>query len=218
LGPPVLPGTVLSDEDGRTAVGIARAALARAYGEESRAPSPGAGPFAERHGVFVTLRTHPSLDLRGCIGFPLPVLRLDRAIAEAAVAAARDDPRFPPVSPAELRRLVVEVSVLTPPEPIPTDDPEATVRAVRVGRDGLIVEGRGASGLLLPQVAPEQGWDARQLLDGTCEKAGLPPHSWQDPRVRIRRFQAEVFSETAPGGAVVRAELTPGSREPRPAH
>ncbi len=152
----------------------------------------------------MTLKRYPSGDLRGCIGFPLPVLPLGQAIAEAAVSAAVDDPRFPPVTAHELGRLTVEVSILGLPTPIPAGPPAATVAAVQVGRDGLIVDGRGTSGLLLPQVAPEQGWTAEELLSGTCEKAGLPPDAWRGPGVRIRRFEAEVFGEIAPRGGIVR--------------
>ena len=162
--------------------------------------------FDELRGVFVTLKRHPSGMLRGCIGYPLPVLPLRSALVRAAVSAAVEDYRFRPVPAADLPRTTIEVSVLTPPEPLRFSTPEEAIRAVKVGRDGLIVDGLGSSGLLLPQVAPEEGWSAEQLLDGTCEKAGLPPRSWQDPRVKVRRFGAEIFREVAPGGEVVREE------------
>jgi uncharacterized protein (TIGR00296 family) len=96
--------------------------------------------------------------------------------------------------------------VLTVPEPLRFSSPEEAVRTVVVGRDGLIVEGLGSSGLLLPQVAPEQGWSSEELLDGTCEKAGLPPRAWRDPRVTVQRFEAEIFREVTPGGEVVRSD------------
>ena len=167
--------------------------------------------FRERRGVFVTLRRFPGGALRGCIGFPLPVLPLERAVAEAAVSAATEDPRFPRVRSSELDHLTVEVSVLTVPEPLVAARAEDRVREVVVGRDGLIVDGFGTSGLLLPQVAPEQGWNAEELLDGTCDKAGLPPRAWRDPRVKVRRFRAEVFAERSPGGPIEREALVPAS-------
>jgi uncharacterized protein (TIGR00296 family) len=211
---------MLSDADGAHAVRLARSALDHAYGtrsspEVARDEDSRTAPWTERRGVFVTLRRYPSHELRGCIGFPLPVLPLGRALAEAAVAAAREDPRFPPVAPDELARVAIEVSVLTPPETLPPGNPEETVRSVVIGRDGLIIEGYGTSGLLLPQVAPEQGWDATELLDGTCEKAGLPVGCWRDPRVRIRRFEAEVFAESRPGGLVVREAVSSSPRGAR---
>jgi len=173
--------------------------------------------FDELRGVFVTLKRHPSGMLRGCIGYPLPVLPLRSALVRAAVSAAVEDYRFRPVPAADLPRTTIEVSVLTPPEPLRFSTPEEAIRAVKVGRDGLIVDGLGSSGLLLPQVAPEEGWSAEQLLDGTCEKAGLPPRSWQDPRVKVRRFEAEVFRELSPGGEVVREDPASATAGARPA-
>ena len=202
---------MLSAEEGTQAVRLARASVTGRLGAARpagpRAVEPLPPVFQESRGAFVTLRRYPNGELRGCIGFPLPILPLERAVAEAAVSAATDDPRFPPVRAGELDALTVEVSVLTVPQPLAAARPEDRVREVRVGRDGLIVDGFGTSGLLLPQVAPEQGWDAEELLDGTCEKAGLPPRAWRDARVRVRRFEAEVFSEQSPGGTVERVPL-----------
>jgi uncharacterized protein len=200
---------MLTADEGTAAVRLARASV------RDRLRLPAVGPrevssalpdvFGELRGAFVTLKEHPGGGLRGCIGYALPVLPLARAIAEAAVAAATDDPRFPPVSARELERLTFEVSVLTAPVPVTGARPEEVVAGVRVGRDGLIVDGFGTSGLLLPQVAPEQGWTAEELLDGTCEKAGLPAGAWRDrARLRVRRFEAEVFAERAPDGPVGR--------------
>ncbi len=197
---------MLTPEERRRAIEIARGAIGRALG-----PAPPADPslplrseslppvFDERRGVFVTLKQLPSDDLRGCIGYALPVLPLRVGLPRAAVAAALEDPRFPSVRPTELPRLRVEVSVLTVPVDLDGTAPEARRREVRVGRDGLIVDGFGQSGLLLPQVGPEQGWSAEELLEGTCEKAGLRRDAWQRPEVRVRRFEAEVFGESADG-------------------
>jgi uncharacterized protein len=198
---------VLSSEDHRQALAIARRAIDRAVG-----PSPPADPaaafrtaalppvFDERRGVFVTLKRFPDDALRGCIGFPLPQLALRAGLPRSAVAAAVEDPRFAPVRSTELSRLRVEISVLTVPIAIDVPQPEARVEEVEVGRDGLIVEGFGRSGLLLPQVAPEQGWSPEELLEGTCEKAGLRPDAWRNPAVTVHRFGAEVFRERVPGG------------------
>jgi hypothetical protein len=204
---------VLAVEDGVAAVRLARHAIEGAVG-----PHPGPHPtevaqgeqlssvFDEPRGVFVTLKRYPDDALRGCIGYPLPVLPLREALVGAAVSAAVEDFRFHPVRGNELSRLTVEVSVLTVPVALRFTTPEDAIRSVTVGRDGLIVEGFGSSGLLLPQVAPEQGWSAEELLDGTCEKAGLPPRAWRDPHVKVKRFEAEVFHEVTPGGDVVRAD------------
>ena len=174
--------------------------------------------FHELRGVFVTLKQYPGGELRGCIGYPLPLVPLGEAIRDVAVAAATEDPRFPPVDGSEMDRLAVEVSVLTLPQVVPSTSPDSMVAAIHPGRDGLIVEGYGTSGLLLPQVATEQGWDAEELLEGTCQKAGLPPAAWRDRRVRVRRFEAEVFGEERPRGPVVRESLEPTPRVVRAAH
>lgn len=215
---------MLAADEGATAVRLARKALYPALGasptpelaasvNEAHLPAV----FDEFRGAFVTLKRHPGDALRGCIGYPLPVLPLRDALARAAVAAATEDYRFRPVRAPDLPHICVEVSVLTDPVPIRFTRPEEAVRAVQVGRDGLIVEGLGSSGLLLPQVAPEEGWSAEELLEGTCEKAGLPPGAWHDPRVTVRRFEAEIFRELSPGGDVVRVDPTRPTAGGRPA-
>lgn len=212
---------MISPADGERAVRLAREAVERAVGSRPSQgpPTPERGElprlFREPRGVFVTLKQYPGGELRGCIGYPLPILPLGDAIRDVATAAALEDPRFPPVAPDELDALLVEVSVLTVPQIVPSASPEATIGAICPGRDGLIVEGHGQSGLLLPQVATEQGWDAERLLEGTCEKAGLPSVAWRDPRVRVRRFEAEVFGERRPKGPVARGSAEPTGRVAR---
>jgi hypothetical protein len=115
-----------------------------------------------------------------------------------------DDPRFSPVQVDELDSIIVEVSVLTIPEELDVEDRKTVVKQVTVGKDGLIIEGHGwHRGLLLPQVAPEQGWNARQFLQGCCHKAGLPPDSYLNPDVRIYKFQAQIFAETSVNGEII---------------
>ena len=162
--------------------------------------------------MFVTLVDYPSGGLRGCIGYPRPVLPLAQAIRGAAVSSAHEDPRFPPLLPEEFGRIVVEVSILTPSEPITASDPEGRLASVEVGRDGLIVRARGASGLLLPQVAVDQGWDASEFLDATCEKAGLPFAAWRQASTVVERFRAEVFAEVEPNGPVTARRAAPSGR------
>jgi hypothetical protein len=195
-----------SNELGIASVRRARRAIMGAVGRPpsgSDVQSDSFPEWAQRRGVFVTLRTYPTVQLRGCIGYPRAVLPLGEAIDDAAVAAAIDDPRFPPVTWSELGRLVVEVSLLSAPEPIAASDVEGRRAAVVVGRDGLIVSAGGASGLLLPQVAVEEGWDAEEFLERTGEKAGLGPSAWRLASTRVERFEAAVFGEVAPGGDVV---------------
>ncbi len=138
-------------------------------------------------GAFVSLHT-ASGELRGCIGTILPVGPLDETVTRMAVAAAVEDPRFLPVTLPELANLHIEISALTVPEPA---DPER----VEVGRHGLIVTRGPRKGLLLPQVAPEWGWDRFEFLDQTCRKAGLPAGTWREPGTRVEWFEAEVWGE-----------------------
>jgi hypothetical protein len=200
----------LSTTDGKRAVAIARETL-EAFVGGGGAPkaSDRSGVFAELRGVFVTLNTSPGGPeaLRGCIGFPYPVKMLGDAIREATVAAASEDPRFPPVSKSELGSILVEVSVLTRPRAVAYSRPADRPAAVKVGEDGLMVTRPPFSGLLLPQVATEFGMDATEFLSQACMKAGLQPDAWLDASTHVETFQADIFSELSPRGEVARVDL-----------
>lgn len=162
--------------------------------------------FTQKHGVFVTLYHYPTMSLRGCIGFSEPMGELKSLLVEAAVAAAADDPRFVPVSHLELEHLLVEVSVLSKPEPL-RGSPEAVKRQIRVGRDGLIVDYGYNKGLLLPIVAVEERWSVPKFLDEVCVKAGLPEHAWRSSGAQLYRFSTQVFREREPNGAAQEIRL-----------
>ena len=200
----------LDPEEGTFLVGFARSSIEAALGGGE---SPSREDVSEKLrtdcGVFVTLNkvSGSSHSLRGCIGFPYPLMPLVDAVSEAAVSAALRDPRFQPVSLEEMDSVAVEVSVLTPPEKIVVESPGEYTDYVRVGRDGLIV-GRGSSrGLLLPQVAVDWGWGAEEFLTQCCIKAYLPPDSWLTPGTEVYRFRAIIFAEKEPRGRGVRVEL-----------
>ncbi len=159
------------------------------------------GVFNEKKGAFVTIHTYPNHDLRGCIGIPLPVMNLCEAIAEGAVSATRD-PRFSPLLIKELDDIIVEVTVLSPPELINVSKPEEYLKNIVIGRDGLIIENSYCKGLLLPQVPVEQGWDKEEFLSHTCVKAGLMPDAWFDKQTKIYKFGGQVFTEITPKGEV----------------
>jgi AmmeMemoRadiSam system protein A len=148
---------------------------------------PGA---ALKRGAFVTLTERGAL--RGCIGHIAADRELGAVVREMTIAAARDDPRFAPVSREELPSLALEISVLSEPTPLP-----APVDAARImiGRDGLIVRRERSIALLLPQVAPEYHWGPEAFLAATCRKAGLPPDAWREPETAVFTFQADVFAE-----------------------
>ena len=134
-------------------------------------------------------------ELRGCLGHIAADRPLADLIPDLTVAAAREDPRFPPVARDEVDRIRIEISVLSPPQEVDATDP----RAIQIGRDGLMVERGEARGLLLPQVAPEHRWTAEEFLEATCEKAGLPRHAWREPGTRVSTFLADVFEEENQG-------------------
>ncbi len=166
---------------------------------------PGDPAFGESSGAFVTLNTYPEHDLRGCIGFPMPVLPLGKAIMEAARSACHD-PRFPDLGEHELGGITMEVTVLTVPEPIEVGDRDELPSRVVIGRDGLIIDCRGRRGLLLPQVPVEWGWDSREFLSHLAIKAGLPPDTWKHPDARVSAFRGRVFSEVTPRGDITEDE------------
>jgi uncharacterized protein (TIGR00296 family) len=140
--------------------------------------------------------------LRGCIGFPLPEKPLYQGVVEAAIAAATEDPRFPPLDRQELNNTIFEVSVLTSPQQISVS-PAEYGKEIEIGRDGLILHWRFGSGLLLPQVPVELKWNVEEYLANICYKAGAPPDVWLDPSSKLYRFQAVVFKEVEPKGEVV---------------
>ena len=159
--------------------------------------------FKKNCGVFVTLHTYPKYSLRGCIGYPEPVLPLIDALLDASVSSATRDPRFQKVRLDELKNLVIEVTVLTPPELVKVEDVKEYPCKIEVGKDGLIVELGFRKGLLLPQVPVEEKWDSEDFLCHTCVKAGLPLDCWMDNRAKIYKFQGQIFSETKPEGEVI---------------
>jgi uncharacterized protein (TIGR00296 family) len=203
-------GFELSLEEGEYLVGLARKAIeTRLRTGETFTPTEAPAKLWQHCGVFVTLNavegeTHR---LRGCIGFPHPVKPLVEAVADSAVSSALNDPRFRPVSLDEMGSIVVEVSVLTPPEVMSVERPDQYPERVEVGRDGLIVSRGSNRGLLLPQVPVEWGWDAEEFLTQCCLKAWLPPDAWLLLGTEVSKFQAIIFSEEAPRGRVKRVEL-----------
>lgn len=199
---------MFSDSEGESAVRAARTVV-ESHVNKSRPPELDLpGSFQEKSGVFVTLTTHPEGELRGCIGYPEPLIPLADALRDSAISACSRDPRFPPVGPTELGRLRVEVSLLTPPEELVVKRLSDLPGHISVGSDGLILQRGWNRGLLLPQVPVEWGWDAEEFLSQTCVKAGLPPDAWRKEGTKVFKFQAEVFSEEEPGGPIRRRKLS----------
>ena len=192
-----------SDSDGEQLVKMARKAVTE-YLKNNQTVNDLEfnSKFNFSSGVFVTLNKQESL--RGCIGYPLPVKKLSQGLVDAAISAATKDTRFNPVNQEELNQIIFEVTVLTNPEEIIVNDTSDYIHNIKVGRDGLIIENGFASGLLLPQVPTEYGWDEREFLEYTCEKAGLPKDAWKEKSTKISKFQGIIFKEESPNGNIVR--------------
>jgi AmmeMemoRadiSam system protein A len=141
----------------------------------------------QERGVFVTLTKKG--ELRGCIGYVMPVKPLYQAVAEVAPLAALQDPRFPPVTARELDHLEYEISVLSPFRRL------LDVKQIEIGRHGLLMRRGANEGVLLPQVPVEQHWDRRTFLEQAALKAGLPAQAWQDEETDIFAFSALVFGQ-----------------------
>src|SRR2546428_9169902 len=176
----------------KTAPAAVETPLAGKEPQTAAEPSPG---LREERGVFVTLLDHANGgNLRGCIGIPFPTRSLLEQVRIAAVEAATTDLRFEPVGLEELQnRIVFETTVLSVMEPIWVKNPLDLRENILVGRDGLMVEGLGSHGLLLPQVAVDEGFDSEEFLSQCCLKADLTPDAWLTGDVRVSRFQGQVF-------------------------
>jgi AmmeMemoRadiSam system protein A len=178
----------LTDQEKKTLLEIAkRAIIAKAGNKEFPKLTMDMPILKEKRGVFVTLKKRGHL--RGCIGYIKAVKPLGDTVQEMAVAAAFHDPRFPSVKSEEIRDLNFEISVLSPLQKIKNAD------EIKVGTHGLYIVRGYNSGLLLPQVAIEYGWDQETFLRETCFKAGLPPKAWKDKETDIYIFSADYFND-----------------------
>jgi len=178
----------LNANDKATLLKIARESIE--YGvrkEEPPALKVESTILKEKRGAFVTLTKQG--ELRGCIGYVFPIKPLAATVQEMAAAAAFRDPRFTPVKKNEVADLEIEISVLTPLKEI------KDVNEIEVGTHGIVIEQGPYSGLLLPQVATDYGWDRITFLEHTCKKAGLHSDAWQDSETVIKIFSAEIFHE-----------------------
>ncbi len=138
-------------------------------------------------GAFVTLHIHGRL--RGCIGNIVPVHPLFTAIKRLARESAFHDPRFPALTPEELPETDIEISVLSPLKKI------SSVNEIEVGTHGILMKNGIYSGVLLPQVPVEQGWNLEEFLRNTCYKAGMDGNCYKDSSTLIEIFTAVIFSE-----------------------
>lgn len=142
----------------------------------------------EEMGAFVTLHKHGQL--RGCIGNMVGRGPFYLTVRNMAIQAATGDPRFRPVSLDEMKDIDIEISALSPMEKI--TDPNI----IEAGKHGVLVKQGFRSGVYLPQVATETGWDREQFMTSLCgNKAGIAPDAWKKGTCEIYVFTAEVFGE-----------------------
>lgn len=177
----------LNDREKKELLRIARVSIEKKVkGEKAPKFTPLTEKLKSPRGVFVTIKKDHQL--RGCIGYIAPIKPLYEAVSEMAIAAATQDPRFPPLAPQEFKKISIEITVLSPLERI--ENPEE----IEVGRHGIVIKKGPYQGLLLPQVATEEGWDRETFLAHTCLKAGLPADSWKKG-AEIYVFTGGVFGE-----------------------
>ena len=185
---------MLSEKEGIELIKLARDSINSYFSlEKIKFSSDIKKKFSKKQGVFVTLNI--GKELRGCIGYPKPVLPLYEAVISAAKSAAFSDPRFMPLSKKEFSNVKIELSVLTIPELIKVNESKDYLEKIKIGSDGLIIKSSYGSGLLLPQVFVEYNCDVIKALDMLCQKANLPPHAWNDIHNKIYKFQAQIFKE-----------------------
>jgi|TARA_B100002003_G_C14107443_1_gene532676 AmmeMemoRadiSam system protein A len=184
----------LTKKDGKELIKLARQSINSEFSRaELNVSKDIKDKYSSKHGVFVTLNLND--ELKGCIGYPEPTLPLFLAVIEAAKSAAFSDSRFSPLSKEGFSKIKIELSVLTVPSLIKVNEAKEYFEKIKIGEDGLILRGNYGSGLLLPQVFVEYDCDVIKALDMLCQKAGLPPHAWNDTSNKIYKFQAQIFSE-----------------------
>jgi AmmeMemoRadiSam system protein A len=185
----------LSNEEKQMLLSLARSALEAGVRGAAR-PQPDLDAMPPRLGAdgasFVTLTIHG--ELRGCIGALEASQPLATDVCEHAVAAALEDPRFPPVRPDELARIDVEVSRLTAPYELQYRDPDELLQKLRPGVDGVILRDGGRRATFLPQVW-EKLPDKSEFLDNLCAKMGASPDAWRRQHLQVQTYQVEEFHE-----------------------
>ncbi len=180
--------------DGKYLVAQARRAVL-SYIQSGTLPQPDehfCKTYTQECGVFVTINRDSML--RGCIGYIEPAGMLCHTVPQAAIAAATEDPRFPPLTNGELDSVIFEVTILARPRLL--EEPPEYANQITVGRDGLMVKSGTKQGLLLPQVATEYGWSATEFLDNTCRKAGLQPDCWKRNDTQVWAFGGTCYTES----------------------
>ena len=184
----------LTDREKKGLLKLARSAIAAQLKKEEMIdrPEPVSPVLEENRGCFVTL--HKRSMLRGCIGTIEPIKPLVKAVEENAVNAAFRDPRFPPLTEAELSEIDIEISVLTVPEVLEYEDGADLKAKLSPGIHGVILSQGWHQATFLPQVW-KQLPDTHAFLDHLCQKGGIGPECWRKGDVVVKTYKAEYFSE-----------------------
>ena len=188
-------GTRLTDAEKKTLLSLAREALQKGVEGQRLDPLDTAGlaPALHEQGAsFVTLTIH--WQLRGCIGALEPYQPLADDVREHAVAAALEDPRFPPVSRAELEHIEIEISRLTHPQPLEYRDAEDLLNKLRPHQDGVVLRDGFRRATFLPQVW-EKIPDKAEFLENLCYKMGEAPDAWRRKHLEVLTYDVEEFRE-----------------------
>ena len=192
-------GEKLTDQQGQKLLKLARMSIARKFGIETEGKDPDLlkkefsdAAFHEKRGVFVTLLLDGKL--RGCIGHLQPDETVVEGVRQNALNAAFEDPRFPPLSPEELERIAIEVSILTKPEPLEYRDKNDLLAKLTPYSDGVILGKDNKKATFLPQVW-EQVSGPEEFLSHLCRKAGIPADQWKKGDLEVRVYRVESFEE-----------------------
>ena len=184
----------LTEDEGKILLSVARKTIeGRLFDQDGHPTETDLSPkFLEKRGTFVTLTTAGSL--RGCIGHIIPKESLIEGIRINAINAAFQDPRFPPLSKGEWKRVKIEISILTEPRPLSYADAEDLLSKLRPGVDGVIIRKGYCQAVFLPQV-----WDQlpkkEDFLTHLCLKAGLGGNEWEKGGLEVSVYQVQSFEE-----------------------
>jgi uncharacterized protein (TIGR00296 family) len=200
-----------SDEEARILLKLARKTIEE---KSIQNYSPEYNKFLNKRGAFVTInKIHKHTkeylykntpqnqnrergkELRGCIGFIMPIYPLWLAVSKAAYSAAHEDPRFNPLKKEEFRDISIELSILSVPKIIEVNNPDEYLEKIKIGRDGLIIERDYFSGVLLPQVPIEWNWNVEEFLNNLCLKANMESQCWKSKETKIFSFYADIYEE-----------------------
>ncbi|MDH4069185.1 MAG: AmmeMemoRadiSam system protein A [Ignavibacteria bacterium] len=176
---------MLTSKEQQILVRIAFSAIVEHLAGSSRTQTELIGNLQQESGVFVTLRRDG--DLRGCVGYVESERPIGRIVADLAVKAAFEDPRFPPLTIEEYPEIAVEISILSPLKELRSGD------SLRIGTHGLVVESGSHRGVLLPHTALEMGWDPEAFKQAALKKADLAPDAMNSEATRFLSFTAEVI-------------------------